>query len=72
MTGDLKKELLEVIRSVGPVSMVVLLFLIFISKSEIPRFILGSIMVISGITLFLLGINLGFLPFGQAIGQNCL
>jgi len=70
MTGDLKKELLEVIRSVGPVSIVVLLFLIFISKSEIPRFLLGSIMVISGITLFLLGINLGFLPFGQAIGSE--
>lgn len=70
MTNEIKKEFYEVIRSVGPVSIVVLLFLIFISKSEIPTFILGSIMVISGITLFLLGINIGFLPFGEAIGSE--
>ena len=66
----IKKELLNVIQSVSPVSIVVLFFLSFISKSEIPRFIVGSIMVIIGITLFLLGINLGFLPFGEAIGSE--
>ena len=70
MPGEFKKELLNVIQSVGPISIVVLFFLIFISKSDIPNFILGSIMVIIGITLFLLGINLGFLPFGEAIGSE--
>lgn len=70
MTDEIKKELFDVIRSVGPVSIVVLFFLFFISKSELPSFILGAILVIIGITLFLLGINLGFLPFGEAIGSE--
>jgi len=70
MSETIKKELLNVIQSVSPVSIVVLFFLTFISKSDIPRFIIGSIMVIIGITLFLLGINLGFLPFGEAVGSE--
>ncbi|MDY1591634.1 MAG: DUF1538 domain-containing protein [Methanofastidiosum sp.] len=70
ISGEFKKELLNVIQSVGPISIIVLFFLIFISKSDIPNFVLGSIMVIIGFTLFLLGINLGFLPFGEAIGSE--
>jgi len=65
-----RKSLFEVIQSVGPVSVVVFLFLFFISKNDIPNFIVGLIMVILGIALFLLGINLGFLPFGEAIGSE--
>ncbi|KYC44422.1 MAG: hypothetical protein APG12_00851 [Candidatus Methanofastidiosum methylothiophilum] len=70
MTDEIKKEFFEVLRSVGPVSIVVFLFLFFISKGEILNFTIGFIMVILGITLFLLGINLGFLPFGEAIGSE--
>jgi len=70
MTNEIKKELFEVIRSVGPISVVVFLFLLYISKVNIPNFFVGLIMVILGITLFLLGINLGFLPFGEAIGSE--
>lgn len=70
MANEIKKELFEVIRSVGPVSAVVFLFLFYISKVDIPSFLVGLMMVILGITLFLLGINLGFLPFGEAIGSE--
>lgn len=70
MTDEIKKEFSEVISSVGPVSVVVLLFLLFISRTQLLNFFVGLIMVILGITLFLLGINLGFLPFGEAIGSE--
>jgi len=70
MVNEIKKELFEVIRSVGPISVVVFLFLFYISKVDITSFLVGLIMVILGITLFLLGINLGFLPFGEAIGSE--
>mgnify|MGYP000998580311 CR=1 FL=1 len=70
MPNEIKREFYDVIRSVGPVSIVIFFFLLFISKTEILRFTAGLIMVILGITLFLLGINLGFLPFGEAIGSE--
>jgi len=68
--NEVKKEFIEVISSVGPISVVVLLFLFFISRSDLLSFIGGAIMVILGLTFFLLGINLGFLPFGEAIGSE--
>jgi hypothetical protein len=36
---------------------------------EVSRIVTGTLMASAGLFLFLLGVNLGFLPFGRAIGE---
>src|SRR5690606_2510431 len=49
-----------------------LLFQIFFLKlpvREVSRILIGTLMASVGLFVFLFGVNLGFLPFGRAIGE---
>ncbi len=53
----------------------VVLFLLFqrlfleLPRREVSRILTGTLMASAGLFLFLVGVNLGFLPFGRAIGE---
>ncbi|HEU4618833.1 MAG TPA: DUF1538 domain-containing protein [Gammaproteobacteria bacterium] len=68
-----------VVRTAGSVALAVLplaaLFAAFqllflrLPRSEVVRVATGSLIAAIGLFLFLLGVGIGFLPFGRAIGQ---
>lgn len=69
-------ELGGVARSVAlavlPLAALFLLFqLLFLRlpRREVSRILTGTLMASAGLFLFLVGVNLGFLPFGRAIGE---
>lgn len=63
--------MLEVCQTILPVIGVIagLQLLAGLPKDTLMRFLLGAIMVVTGLTLFTLGINLGLLPMGEAVGS---
>ncbi len=68
----LARKLKEVLLAVGPLSAIVLFMgLTFtpLESSLIIRFIIGSFFVIIGLTIFLLGVNLGITPIGNHMGS---
>ncbi|NMA92074.1 MAG: DUF1538 domain-containing protein [Firmicutes bacterium] len=69
--NDLKTVLADVSKTILPVigAITVLQLLAGLPKETLARFLLGAIMVIIGLTLFTLGINLGLLPMGEAVGS---
>lgn len=65
-------KLKEITFTVFPISIVVLLvnfLLVNMSYSVMMRFLIGTILVIFGLTLFLLGVDLGITPFGDKTGN---
>lgn len=65
------QKLKEVFLSICPVFTVVILTHIFIyplTTHLIDRFILSSLILIIGLTLFLIGVDLGISPMGQMLG----
>ena len=52
-----------------------LLFMIFqllflkLPRREVSRILTGTVVASAGLFLFLLGVAVGFLPFGRAIGE---
>ncbi|NLP47865.1 MAG: DUF1538 family protein, partial [Clostridiales bacterium] len=68
----LGRKLKEVLIAVGPLSAIVLFMgLTFtpLEPSLIIRFIIGSLLVIIGLTIFLLGVNIGVTPIGNHMGS---
>ncbi len=64
-------KLKEVFLSVMPVTVIVILlnlFLIPIGSSLMWKFIIGSAFIIMGLTFFLIGVELGITPLGEALG----
>ncbi len=64
-------KLKEVVVSVLPVSLIVLILHFTIAPlapGMLPQFIAGSLLLILGLALFLMGIDLGVLPMGQQMG----
>src|SRR5690606_31639109 len=45
------------------------LFLLRLPSSSVKEILLGTVLAAAGLFLFLLGISVGFLPFGRAIGM---
>jgi len=71
--SELKKEFLEVLQAVLPITGVVILlqvFLISMPWEEFARFGLGVLLVMAGLFLFLQGVKIGLLPMGEAIGAE--
>ncbi|HIJ00444.1 MAG TPA: DUF1538 domain-containing protein [Candidatus Methanomethylophilaceae archaeon] len=63
----------ETLSATSPIIAIVLLMQIFILKSppgEILWFLGAAIMVIAGFILFLIGVRLGMLPIGEAVGSE--
>jgi hypothetical protein len=39
-------------------------------RSEVSRIVIGTLMASAGLFLFLVGVGIGFMPFGRAIGET--
>lgn len=68
---NFREKLKETLLSVIPIMTIVLLLAITVapfSLNLILRFITGGFMLIIGLTLFLIGIDIGILPIGERIG----
>jgi len=69
---SLKDTIKEVIFAVLPVAVVVILLQIIIVRLPwiaFGQFLVGLIMVVTGLILFLLGVHFGLLPVGELIGS---
>lgn len=65
----------EVLFAVLPITVVVLILSFTIAPLEAPyilRFLLGSVSVILGLSIFLFGIDLGITPMGNEIGASLI
>ncbi len=70
MRLDIKGTLMEVAQSVLPLALIVLVLLWFIVGAPIGQFIVSTILVIGGIAIFLIGVKIGILPYGEQIGSS--
>src|SRR5699024_9057480 len=63
----------EVLYSVLPITIIVLILHFSITPLSAPmiwRFIIGSVLIIIGLTIFLLGVEIGITPFGNLTGKS--
>ncbi len=68
-----KSKAVEVIKAILPLTVVIIIMqvaLVRMPVSTFLQFLAGAVMVIGGMTLFLVGIETGILPMGQAIGSE--
>ncbi|MCA1742777.1 MAG: DUF1538 domain-containing protein [Desulfonatronovibrio sp.] len=73
MHKQLKEGIHEVVMAVMPITIVVIMlqiFLIHMPWELFSRFLIGVVMVMTGLLLFLQGVKLGLLPMGEAIGAE--
>jgi len=72
MLQDFKETFREVIQAVLPLTAAVLLIMLVIGLDSdfFLSFSKGTIMVIAGMVLFLMGVKLGMLPMGESIGAE--
>lgn len=71
--GELTAKLKEVITSVTPITVIVLILHFTFTPLEpdqLYAFLIGSVLVILGLTIFLFGIDQGLEPIGQGIGNT--
>lgn len=72
MLGELRRELVEVLYAILPVTLVIagLQFtLIHMPLAEFVQFLLAVAMSVIGLALFLFGVKLGLLPLGESLGS---
>ncbi|PPD57476.1 DUF1538 domain-containing protein [Dehalogenimonas etheniformans] len=73
MTKLLKDTVLEVVWAAGPLVGVIIILqfvLVRASAAVFIQFLVGTLFAIAGITLFLIGIEVGILPAGKAVGAG--
>ncbi|AKB76948.1 Membrane spanning protein [Methanosarcina horonobensis HB-1 = JCM 15518] len=73
MMRDFKETFLEVIQAVLPLTLaVIVIMLVFTGSNPVHfvSFLSGTVLVIMGMTFFLMGVKLGMLPIGEAIGAD--
>lgn len=66
-------ELWETAKSIIPLTLVLVLFQIFILKKpiyDIREFLLGFVFAVLGLHLFLKGTSMSLLPLGESVGRN--
>ena len=62
----------EALFAVGPITVLVLLLHFTLTPLETPlilRFLIGAVLIMVGLTLFLLGVNIGVTPIGNHLGE---
>ncbi|MCH3907720.1 MAG: DUF1538 domain-containing protein [Sphaerochaeta sp.] len=72
---ELVKKLKDVLSSVLPIVVVVVICHLFVTPlppGYFGNFLLGSLYVILGLTLFLLGVDISIVPVGQVIGSKVM
>src|SRR5690554_4436132 len=70
---SVKDTVKEVIYSILPISVIVIILqftVIGLPMEIFAKFLIGVVFVSIGLILFLLGVNLGFLPIGEMIGAS--
>jgi hypothetical protein len=70
---ELKKEFVEVLRAVLPVSFLIVLLqltLVRMPLADFVQFLLSAALAIIGLALFLFGVKLGLLPLGETLGAE--
>ncbi len=73
MHKNTKEGIVEVVQAVVPITIVVILLQVFLISMPwiiFSRFLIGVVMVMSGMFLFLQGVKIGLLPMGKAIGAE--
>jgi len=73
MHNSTKEGIVEVVKAVVPITVVVILLQVFLISMPwiiFSRFLIGVVMVMSGMFLFLQGVKIGLLPMGEAIGAE--
>jgi hypothetical protein len=72
MIQDFKETFREVVQAVLPLTAAVLIIMLVIGLNSdlFLSFFIGTIMVIAGMVLFLMGVKLGMLPMGESIGAE--
>jgi hypothetical protein len=73
MMRDIKEVILEVTQAVFPITLaVVLILLVFMGASldHLISFITSAVLVALGMFFFLIGVKVGMLPIGEAIGAD--
>lgn len=69
--NNIKETLIEVIKSILPITIVITILqftLIQLPAETFFQFLIGALFVGIGLILFLLGVNIGLLPVGEMIG----
>lgn len=69
---DLAASVRSVLLAILPVAAVFAVFqpwLLRLPRTEVKRIAAGTVLAAAGLFLFLLGVSLGFMPFGRGIGQ---
>ncbi len=73
MLSYLKSKITEVLKAMLPLVIVIIIMQFTLIKMPIAlflQFLAGAVMAIAGMVLFLLGIETGILPMGEAIGAE--
>ena len=69
----LLEKVKEVLSSVLPITLIVLLLNFVITPLETPlllRFIIGAFFIVIGLSIFLFGVDIGITPIGNLMGSN--
>lgn len=69
----LTDKIKEVLSSVLPITIIVLILNFLITPLETPillRFILGAFLIVIGLSIFLFGVDIGITPIGNLMGSN--
>jgi hypothetical protein len=62
----------SVVTAVMPLVVLFMVFQIFVlglPRQDVRNILVGTLVAASGLFLFLLGVTIGFIPFGQAVGE---
>jgi hypothetical protein len=73
MRNQIRSKVLEVAAAILPLVLVVVVLqfaLVKMPANLFFQFIIGAIMVITGMVLFLIGVDIGILPMGKALGAE--
>jgi hypothetical protein len=73
MFSYLKNKSLEVLKAMLPLVIVIIIMQFTLVKMPLDQFwqfLIGVVMAISGMILFLIGLDVGILPIGEAIGAE--
>ncbi|MFG1359105.1 DUF1538 domain-containing protein [Xanthobacter pseudotagetidis] len=71
LIAEIESTALSVLLAIGPLIALFLLFQLFLlglPAKQVADILAGTAIAAAGLFLFLLGIGVGFLPFGQAVG----
>jgi len=73
MLNNVKEIFLEVLQAIVPIVVVITLIQFFVIRTPIElfwQFIVGAVLVTSGLFLFLVGVRISLLPIGHMIGSE--